>query len=187
MKSKIIAIVILTLFISHTVFSDSHKPSKSESRVIKQQFEVVGIDHDARWVQLKDRDGFTRKVNVGSDIRNFAQIEVGDIVKVNYAETIVIKAFGADAIKAGKEVESIFARAPEGEMPAGAAATAQTIVLTISAIDLKRGLLTLKDRKGNAKTFRPRSVDNLKKVKVGDKIAISYAEALAITVEKGKE
>lgn len=186
MKLNIFSIAILALFISQAAISDDHKPSMTKSVVVNQQFEVVSIDHDARWVLLKDRQGFTKKVNVGSDIRNFAQIEVGDIVKVNYAESIVIKAFGADAIKAGKEVDSIFARAPKGAMPAGAAATAQTIVLTISAIDLERGLFTLKDLKGNSKTFRPRSVANLKKVKVGDKVAISYAEALAISVEKGQ-
>jgi hypothetical protein len=70
-------------------------------------------------------------------------------------------------------------------MPAKATATAKTIVLTIAAIDLKNSLVTLKDLQGNTRTFRPRLIENLKQVKVGDKVAISFAEALAISVKKG--
>ena len=185
MKSKIIASTILALFISNTAMSGNDKPSSADSIIVNQQFEVLAIDHDARSVQLKDRSGFTKTVKVGSDAINLDQVQVGDIVTVNYAETIVIKAFGADAIKAGQESESIFARAAKGEMPAKATATAKTIVLTITAIDLKNSLVTLKDLQGNTKTFRPRLIENLKQVKVGDKVAISFAEALAISVKKG--
>ncbi len=185
MNLKIAASLIFALFISNTAFSDQQKPSMSKSITVKQQLEVVAIDHDARWVKLKDRSGFTKKVNVGNDIRNFAQVEIGDIVYVNYAETIVIKAYGADAISAGEEVEAILARAPEGQKPGKAGAVAKTVVLTITAIDLENSLVTLQDSSGNMKTFRPQSISNLKKVKVGDKVAISFAEALAITVKKG--
>lgn len=184
MKLPIIASSLLALFLSNAAFSND-MPSSSESIIVKQQFEVLSINHDEKWVQLKDRSGFTKKVNVGSNTTNFDQVKVGDIVNVNYAETIVIKAFGADAINAGVESESIFANAAKGQKPAKAMATAKTIVVTIAAIDLKNSLVTLKDKSGNTKTFRPRTVSNLQKVKVGDKVAVSFAKAIAITVKEG--
>lgn len=187
MKYRLITSAVLALLMTNPAFSEKEKVSSTNSIIVKQQMEVMAIDHSARWVKLKDRSGFTKKVNVGNEINNFEQVEVGDIVNINYAETIIIKAFGADAISAGEEIESVFARAQEGQKPAAASATARTIVVTISAIDLKNSLVTLKDLKGDTKTFHPRSASNLKKVKVGDKVAISFAEALAITVKKGDQ
>lgn len=188
MKFIISSIFVATLILSNIVIADSHnKPSSIESIVVKKELEVIGIDHDARWVKLKDRSGFTRKIDIGEDVQNFNQVAIGDVVKVNYAETIQIKAFGPDAIKAGVESEAIFGRAPKGQKPAMAGAKAQTLVVTIAKIDLQNSLVTLQDKQGNTKTFRPRITENLKKVSVGDKVAISFAEALAIDVQKGNK
>lgn len=186
MKFKISTFLLASLFVSNMVFADSHnKPASSKSIVVKQELEVIGIDHDARWVLLKDRSGFTRKIEVGNEVQNFNQVSLGDIIKVNYAETIKIKAFGADAVKAGAEAEAVFGRAPKGQMPAMLGAKATTLVVTIANIDLENSLVTLKDKQGNTKTFRPRIIANLKKVKVGDKVAISFAKALVIKVQAG--
>ena len=186
MKFKISTILAASLLVSNMAFADSHKkPSSSESIIVKQQLEVIGIDHDARWVLLKDRSGFTRKIGVGDIVQNFNQVSIGDIIKVNYAETIHIKAFGADALKSGAEAEAVFGRAPKGQKPAVMSASAKTLVVTIANIDLENSLVTLKDKQGNTKTFRPRIIANLKKVKVGDKVAISFAEAMVISVQAG--
>jgi len=188
MKLKLSAILAATVLMSGLAFAGSHSmPSATKSIVVKQQLEVIAIDHSARWVQLKDRSGFTRKIDVGEDVRNFDQVSVGDIVNVNYAETIHIEAFGADAVKAGVEAEAIFGRAAKGQMPAAAGAKATTLVVTIAAIDLENSMVTLKDKQGNTKTFRPRIPANLKKVKVGDKVAITMANAMAINVQAGKK
>ena len=187
MKLKKSIVLATALLISPIGFADNHKmPSSSTSIVVKQELEVIGIDHDARWVKLKDRSGFTRQIDVSEGVQNFNEVKLGDIVKVNYAETIQFKAFGADAIKSGVEAEVVFGRAPKGQKPAIAGAAAETVVVTIANIDLENSLVTLKDRQGNTKTFRPRIPANLKKVAVGDKVAISIANAMAIEVEKGQ-
>ena len=186
MKLKIMTSAVLALFISNAAIAEDQKPSSSKSIVVKQQFEVIQIDYDARWVLAKDRSGFTKKVHIGSDVINFDQVKVGDLVDVSYAETIEIKAFGADAISAGQGAETVFARAPKGQKPGKAAAVARTLVLTITAIDLENSTVTLKDTEGTSRTFHPRIAGNLKKVKVGDKVAVSIAKALAISVKKGE-
>lgn len=188
MKPKfIITSAIVALFVSNLAMAEPNKPSTTESILVEQQLEVMEINKDERWVLLKDRSGFTKKVEVGSNARNFEQLKVGDLINVNYAETIQIKAFGDEAIKMGKESEAIFARSPEGAKPGGAIAAAETIVVTISSIDLAHNLVTLKDKQGNSRTFRPQVPAKLKQVKVGDKVAISVAKAMAITVEDDKK
>ncbi len=188
MKLKIIITsAIIALFATNPAMADQKKPSTTESIVVEQQLEVVEINKDERWVLLKDRSGFTKKVEVGTSAKNFEQLKVGDVINVNYAETIQIKAFGEDAIKMGEESEAIFAHSPEGAKPGGTVTAAKTVVVTISNIDLEHNLVTLKDKQGNTKTFRPQVPSKLKQVKVGDKVAISVARAMAVTVKDDKK
>ena len=191
MKVKIIAGIALLILTSNVSFANSEKkstadnmPASSETMVVKQSLEVVGINHDERWVELKDSSGFTQKIKVGDEVRNFAQVTKGDIVNIIRSKTIEIKAFGADAIEAGKEAAAIFARAPEGHKPGVAIVGSEVVVLTIAAIDLEKSLVTLEDKQGNQNIFKPKVAANLKKVKVGDKVAIMFIQTVSITVNK---
>ena len=47
--------------------------------------------------------------------------------------------------------------------------------------------MTLKGPEGKTVTVKAENPENLKKVKVGDEIEITYTEALAISVEKAKK
>jgi Cu/Ag efflux protein CusF len=73
----------------------------------------------------------------------------------------------------------------------GRAAIARThsLVGTVSAIDAARRLVTLKSAKGNELVFvAGPDAHNFDQVKVGDRVAVRYVEALALTLKKdGKE
>ena len=191
MRTKIIAGIALLVLASNMSFANSEKasgassiPATTETIVVKQSLEVVGINHDERWVELKDSSGFTQKIKVGDEVRNFDQMTKGDIVNIVRSNTIEIKAFDADAINVGKEAGAIFARAAEGQKPGVAIVDTGIIVLKIAAIDLKNSLVTLEDETGNQKIFQPKVAANLKKVKVGDKVAIMFLQTFSITVDK---
>ena len=84
MKSKFInTSAIVALFISNLAMAEQNKPSITESILVEQQLEVLEINKDERWVMLKDRSGFTKKVEVGEGGRNFDQLKVGDLINVN--------------------------------------------------------------------------------------------------------
>ncbi len=59
-----------------------------------------------------------------------------------------------------------------------------TFTATIEAIDLAKGTVTLKGPQGNSQTIKARNPANLKKVKVGDLVDITYTELLALKVEE---
>ena len=148
MRTKIIAGITLLVLASNMSFANSEKasgassiPATTETIVVKQSLEVVGINHDERWVELKDSSGFTQKIKVGDEVRNFDQMTKGDIVNIVRSNTIEIKAFDADAINVGKEAGAIFARAAEGQKPGVAIVDTGIIVLKIAAIDLKNSLV----------------------------------------------
>jgi hypothetical protein len=185
---KIIAICFVTLFICNSSFADHHDDiSSSKTIVMKKKLEVVAINHEKRWFRLKDISGFTRTIEVGDEIQNFDQISVGDMLKVRYSETVSIEVFDADSAELGDVEEALFARADKGEIPAAIGAVVKTYVVTIAEIDIKNSQVTLQDKQGNTKMFRPRIPANLKKVKIGDKVVISFATALAMKIEKDGE
>ena len=78
-------------------------------------------------------------------------------------------------------------RAKPCETPAGMAARQTTVTATVTAIDKKKGTLTLKGPDGNKVVAKAEDPKNLDKVKVGDELLITYTEALAISVEKAKK
>ncbi len=55
-------------------------------------------------------------------------------------------------------------------------------MVTIEAIDLENELVTLKTEDGELETVAPRKPENLKKVKVGDQVKITYNEAIGFSV-----
>jgi len=191
MNIKLIAAASLLILASNSSFANSEKtakadelPQSTKTIIVKQSLEVVGIDYKARWVELKDASGLTQKINVGEEARNFSQINVGDIVNINRSKTIKMKVFGADAINAGAEAAAVFARTPEGQKPGAAIVGSEIIVVTIAAIDLEKSMVTLEDKDGNRSEFKPEIPANLKKVKVGDKVAIMLIQTLSISVDK---
>src|SRR3954462_9429493 len=59
--------------------------------VITAEATVTAVDPATRKVTLKLNDGKTRTIIAGDEVRNFAQIKVGDIVKAKYVESISIE------------------------------------------------------------------------------------------------
>ena len=182
---SLLALVLGFSFAGNVLASGADNiPSTTKKVVVKQRLEVLAIDHEKRTVQLKDASGFTQTITVGEGARNFSQLAVGDIVDVNRSKSIKIKAFGADSVNAGAEAAAVFARTPEGQKPGAAIVGSEVVVVTIAAIDLENSLVTLKDKEGNTSVLSPEIPSNLKKVKVGDKVAIMLTQTLSITVEK---
>lgn len=158
------------------------KPSIYEESISTLEATVTAIDQDTREVTLEDAEGESITIIAGEEVRNLAQVEVGDKVMLEYLEAISIDVFAADEIEVGAEVVSGAARAEPGEKPAGAAMSETTVVVEIVAIDKENEQVTLKGPQGNTKTVQVRNPDNLNKVVIGDKVMITYTEAMAVKV-----
>jgi Cu/Ag efflux protein CusF len=62
-----------------------------------------------------------------------------------------------------------------------------TAVVTLTAIDLAVPSVTIKTEKGETMSFKVEDKANLAGVKVGDKVQVTYTQALAISVESPKK
>lgn len=158
-------------------------PKGEISQTIELQATVTAIDQKTRMVTLKGADGKESTFYVDERARNLPQVKVGDVVKLTYVEALAWKVNKSHKTAPSPVVETAEARTPAGTKPGGAVAKRISITASIEAIDLANGTVTLKGPGGNSRTIKARNPANLKKVKVGDLVDITYAEFVALKVE----
>jgi len=158
------------------------KPSVREESLVTVEATVTAVNPETREVTLENAAGESITVVAGEEVRNFAQIEVGDKLTVDYMEAVEIQVLGPDEAEVGAEGVAGAARAELGEKPGGAIISETTVVVVIEAINKEMETVTVKGPEGNSETVKVRNPDNLDKVAIGDKVRVTYTEALAIEV-----
>ncbi|HTP26260.1 MAG TPA: copper-binding protein [Anaeromyxobacteraceae bacterium] len=140
---------------------------------------IEAIDKKASTVTLRGPENtVTFKVR---DRANLKKAKVGDQVVAKYHESLSghVKQPGEEAPK--KEVTE--SETSQQGQPGRTAARKVTATVLITAIDQKAGTLTVKGPEGNSLTVKARDPKNLKKVKVGDELVVTYTEALAVSLK----
>jgi Cu/Ag efflux protein CusF len=162
------------------------KPSGMKERTVKITATVQAIDLPKRVVTLKGEKGNVFDLKVGEEAKNLPQVKVGDLVTVQYYESLAFEVTKpGQAVGAG--AATTVASAKPGEKPAGMAAGQVTVTATVEAIDAKTNHVTLKGPEGKTQEIKVKDPNNLKNVKVGDQVTFVYTEALAISVEPAKK
>jgi len=153
------------------------------SEVVMAKATVEAVDPAARTVTLKGPRGKSFTVGVDDKVMNLSSLKVGDEVVAKYYEAIAFELKKPGEAVPGKSVKEGVGPAGGGPAGPGVGGRQVTVVATIEAIDLKKGTVTLKGPEGKSVDVTARDPKNLKKVKVGDLVEITYTEALAISVE----
>jgi len=145
---------------------------------------VKKIDHKTRTVTLVMPDGRTETATVSDQVRNLENVKAGDSVSVTYYESLAFQVMKPGTATPGVTVASDAERAAPGQRPGAAGAQVVTITTTIKAIDKKAGTVTLAGLNGEPDvTVKVQNPDNLNRVAVGELVAITMTQALAVAVE----
>jgi hypothetical protein len=144
---------------------------------------VTRIDQNTREVTVKTDDGREFSFVAGDAVKNLAQVHQGDLITATYTEAIAFEV-KKDGTGAGDGSTVVAKSAAPGAMPAGVVGRQTTVTVTIVAIDHGAPSVTFKGPAGNTRTIKVQHPEKLEGVNVGDKVEISYAEALAMKVEK---
>ncbi len=145
---------------------------------------VTAINKDTREVTLKGADGQEIIFQAGPEVRNFAQIQVGDKVTATTYQSLAIFVTPPGETPSSSETES-FERAALGEKPAGSYTRTVGISATVEALDLDNREITLRGPKGKTVTLKVgEHVKRLGEVKVGDMVTAEYTELVEISVSK---
>jgi len=160
------------------------KPSFSASQSMVVSALVEAIDHETRVVTLRKSNGEAITFTASEDVRNLAQVSVGDHLTAEYVETVSIEVMAADGLEADAAEVSALARAAEGDMPGFAAMDALVVTATVEEINIELNTFKLKGPDGAINEYTARNPQNLKRAAVGDLVVMTVTSAVAIVVEE---
>jgi hypothetical protein len=145
---------------------------------------VEAIEASSRTLTLLREDGTYVQTTVPATVKRFDEIKVGDKVTAHYYENLVVrlKAPGEKDV----DVSSKATTAAGAAAPGGTAAKQRTITATITAIDQATPSITFTGPNGWKYSSKVEDKKALAKVKVGDKVDITWTEALLVSLDPGK-
>ncbi len=146
---------------------------------------ITAIDAATRNVTLKGPQGREIVVTAGPEVRNFAQMKVGDKVDVEYVEalTLELRKGGGQAVARTESAGA--ARAAPGQAPGGLAGRQVKVVADVVAVDKDKGMVTLKGPKQTL-DLKVQDPKQLAMIAKGDQVEATYTEAVAIGVTPSK-
>ena len=152
-------------------------------QTVKLTATITAIDPATRAVTLKGPQGREMTVTAGPEVKNFAQMKVGDQVTAEYVEAVTLELKkGGKAIVARTEQTDVASPAKAGDKPAGIAGRQVKVTADVVAVDPATQTVTLKGPKQTV-DLKVRDPAQFKLINVGDQVEANYAEALAIAVE----
>jgi hypothetical protein len=145
---------------------------------------VQAVDKTARTITMKaDGAGEPVTLEVPPEVRNFDQIAVGDRVRANYLDAVVVAVRQPNTPAGASETNTITV-APVGAKPGAAAIRTREVTATITSIDTDQRLVTLRGAGGQSRTIHVDPHVDLSTVKVGDNVTARHTEATVLAVEK---
>ena len=141
---------------------------------------VVKVDQAGRIVTVRGPHGNLAAISVPAEAQNLDQVTPGARFRLRYVEALAVSIAkgGKPSADAAESVQV----APKGGTPGGIAMRTLQVSGVVDAIDYDSRYLTLRGPKGSGvHSFRvPESVKNFEQLNGGDRITVSYTQALAI-------
>lgn len=181
MKPRTAGILAIAMFVA-TIAAAQIKTLPGESITVTAT--VDAIERSSRMLTLKRPDGTMETIKVPAEVKRFDALKVGDTITATYYENIVLRVMQPGEKAVDSTSESVTPAG--GRRPGGTAAAQRTITATITAIDPKIPSITLSGP--NNWTYSSRVADKaaLKQVKVGDRLEITWTEAVLISATAPK-
>jgi Cu/Ag efflux protein CusF len=175
---------VLVLLSTGMALAQSQEPIvKSQS--VSATATIQAIDSTTRRLTLRNEKGEEETYVVGPAVTRFNEFKVGDTVKMTYVESLVfqVRKPGEPADKAG--IEAAVTRA-KGMTPGATISVQEKQTVTVKSIDPAVPSITVTTEDGRTITRKIEQKKYLDGVKPGDRIDITYTEAILTSVISAK-
>lgn len=165
--------------------AEATMPAVAEVKTNSITASVVAINYATRMVSLKDQSGNIYDKKISAEVKNLKQVKVGDLVVIEFVETITVFARKSDGGKPRKKINETVQVARSGAKPLKVQVTTEEIVTEVTAIDSEKRIITLNTPSGWLQTyFVPRHYKHLDNVKKGDQVVVRLSRSVGIKVTK---
>ena len=177
-------IALLTLALAVPGIALAQKPV-TKTNTVHGTATIEAIDATTRNITLKTKDGDLETFKAGPGITRFNELKVGDTIDVTYVESLVMRVQKPGETSAGTTGDAAMTR--NAGRPGATLGAQVSTTVTVKAVDLAVPSITVLTEDGRTVTRKVEDKKNLNGVKVGDKIAITYTEALLMSVAPPKK
>jgi Cu/Ag efflux protein CusF len=178
-KETLLALVLMA---AAAPASDA-QPAAAVLDAITLQGTIKAIDKDRRTVTLQRPEAGELTLAV-QDPSTLDAVRVGDAVVARYYEAIVLRVWrGGSAPPAPSSQEAIVS-SNSGEMPGEAVEYQITVTTTVAAMDTKAQTVVLTSPDGFVEKVKVRDTRLFETLDVGDVVEVTYARALAISLDR---
>lgn len=148
--------------------------------------DVVKIDAKTRTVTFKNKDGESTFV-AGPEIKNFAQIKVGDHLSVTYELAVALELIKtkSDGIRTKQEASAVSTAQP-GQKPSQTITNATEIIADVVAVDRVKKTASIKGPNGKITVVKVKNPDLLKDIAVGDVVKALFIDRMAASITAKK-
>jgi hypothetical protein len=158
-------------------------PPVTKTEAVEITTTIEAIDHTARLVTLKDEQGASETIYAPPELKRFNELKVGDKVTFKYSESIAYQIRKAGAAAGAPADKQPTLERGTGPKPSGTISQQKTAVVTVKTVDAKTPSVTVVTADGNVVSFKVDDVKNLTGVSPGDKVEITYTQAVLIAVK----
>lgn len=177
-------VVVLVGIIAGAGTAEARQPVERAGSVSKSAT-ITAVNKATRVVTVKDDKGNVEEIKCGPEVLRFDELKVGDFVTFSYHAAVAYEIAKPGTPPASSSDESTVRG--QGPKPSGAYTNQQKMTVTVTAIDPAGATVTVKKPDGNSMTAQVKDKKNIEGLKVGDKVNITFTEALMVTVEAPKK
>ena len=184
MKSiSIVVLAALVLMSAPRAVSAQVKTIPEES--ITATAVVEAIEGKTRLLTIRNEDGTVESLVVPTEVKRFDAIKVGDKITVHYYSSLIVrlKKPGEPAV----DVNNAALTPSDAKKPGGTVANQRTLTVTITAIDPAIPSITVKSENGWTYSRKVTDKKALAQVKVGDKLDLTWNDAVLISFAEAKK
>lgn len=156
-------------------------PAQVMATVVEATGTVEEVDRRNRRLVVKDPDGNRIMVQVPKDVAGLEGLKKGDPVQLTHHQEIATALVPRAGAAPAMEERVVGRRLLGGET----VAREVTAVMTIDAVDTSKNSVTFKAPDGRSHTVKvedPQLRSDLKNIKPGDAMAVTYTEAVATRI-----
>ena len=147
---------------------------------------IEAIEQSTRTLTVKDAEGIYETIVVPPAITKFPEFKVGDRITARYYENVVVRLKRPDE-PAVDVASGAISRGKGTATAAGTAAAQRTMTVTVTAMEPKTSTVTVNGPNGYKYSRRVADKKTFAGLKVGDRLDMTWTDALLIAVEPPKK
>jgi hypothetical protein len=158
----------------------------TKAATVRATATIQAIDATTRTVTLRMKDGQEDSFTASPEMARFNELKVGQTIDFTYTESLVVQVRKPGAPGTGGTTGNAALTTSSGAQPGATLGAQLQTTVTVKAIDPAVPSITVATTDGRTVTRKIDNKKNLEGVTVGDQLAITYTQALLMSVAPAK-